>query len=257
VYISREGRELKSLNPDTPLGVASAFKLAVLQLIIEDIAEGKYAWRDVAQLRPEHKSIPTGFLHTWPDHSWLTIESLAALMISRSDNAATDILMGIVGRERLEALYPRNRPFLSTRQLFTLKARQNKDLLARYMSFNASGRISLLPEVLARPQIKPSDIPFTPQLALEWFFSARELCTRMEGVAALPMMGINPGVVDPKEWSLVGFKGGNEAGVVNLTTFLEHKNGTHYCIAATWNHPKGVSPWRFGNLVKGVVGKLK
>ena len=257
VFISREGRELGSINPDTPLGVASAFKLAVLQLVIEDIAEGKYAWHDVAQLRAEHKSIPTGFLHTWPDDSWLTIESLAALMISRSDNAATDILMGIVGRDRLEALYPRNRPFLTTRELFTLKAKQNKDLIARYMSFNASGRMSLLPEVMSRPQIKASDIPFTPQLSLEWFFTARELCTLMEGVATLPMMGINPGVVDPKEWNLVSFKGGNEAGVVNLTTFLENKSGGRYCVAATWNYEKGVSPWRFGNLYKGLVAKLK
>jgi beta-lactamase class A len=257
VFVSREGRELAGLYPDTPLGVASSFKLLVLQLIVEDIAGGKYGWRDVAQLRPEHKSIPTGFLHTWPDDSWLTIESLAALMISRSDNAATDILMGIVGRDRLESLSPRNRPFLSTRELFTLKAKQNKDLLARYMSFSTTGRANLLPQVLARPQIKPSDIPYTPQLALEWFFTTRELCTLMDGLAALPLMGINPGGIDPKEWSAVGFKGGNEAGVVNLTTFLEHKNGSRYCISATWNYEKGVSPWRFGNLYKGLVNKLK
>lgn len=257
VFVSQEGRELPGLYPDTPLGVASAFKLAVLQLVVEDIAEGKYAWRDVAQLRAEHKSIPTGFLHTWPDDSWLTIESLAALMISRSDNAATDILMGVVGRDRLETMFPRNRPFLTTRELFTLKAKQNKDLIARYMSFNATGRLSLLPEVMARPQIKANDIPYTPQLGLEWFFTARELCQLMEGVAALPMMGINPGVVNPKEWNTVSFKGGNEAGVVNLTTVVENKNGRRYCISATWNHQKGVSPWRFGNLYKALVAKLR
>ena len=36
---------------------------------------------------------------------------------------------------------------------------------------------------------------------VEWFYSARELCTLMDGVDHLPLMSINPGVAARRDWA--------------------------------------------------------
>ncbi|MGQ9871393.1 serine hydrolase [Leptodesmis sp.] len=55
-------------------------------------------------------------MQTWPDDSLLTVQSLAPLMISQSDNTVTDHLIHLVRREAIEAIAPCHRPFLSTRE---------------------------------------------------------------------------------------------------------------------------------------------
>ncbi len=60
----------------------------------------------------------------------------------------------------------------------------------------------------------------------------------MSDVADLPLMSINPGVANPKNWQKVAYKGGSEPGVINMTTWLQAKNGKNYCVVATWNNSK-------------------
>lgn len=49
-------------------------------------------------------------------------------------------------------------------------------------------------------------------------------------------MGINPGLANPNDWEKIAFKGGSEPGVLNLTSWLQGKNGKNYCVVATWNN---------------------
>src|SRR5690606_39753601 len=44
-------------------------------------------------------SLPTGILQEWPVGTPMTIQSLATLMISISDNTATDVLLRVAGRD--------------------------------------------------------------------------------------------------------------------------------------------------------------
>jgi beta-lactamase class A len=54
----REGKTTKAaLNPQTPLAVGSAFKLAVLKALKSEIASGKRSWKDVVQLHSSIKSL--------------------------------------------------------------------------------------------------------------------------------------------------------------------------------------------------------
>ena len=49
------------------------------------------------------------------------------------------------------------------------------------------------------------------------------------------VLGINPGLdINRKVWSYVGYKGGSESGVLNMTYLLRHKNGEWYAISASW-----------------------
>lgn len=262
LLILEDGRDRAALNPDMPLAVGSAFKLAVLAALKGQIGSGQRSWRDVVELRPEWKSFPSGILQDWPDGSPLSVHTLASLMISRSDNTATDVLIHLVGRGAVEALAPpRNRPFLTTREAFLLKAPRNQDLLSRYRAGDEASRREVLRELQNRP---PSTVGLEAALArgpvaldVEWFFTARELCATMAQVAEFPLMEITTGVANRRDWARVAFKGGSEPGVLNLTTFVEARNQKTYCVAATWNNDAHLDERRFVSLYGGMLDVLK
>jgi beta-lactamase class A len=258
-FLVLEGKSEKAaLNAKVPLGVGSAFKLAILNVLKSQIAAGKRSWRDVVELQSQAKSLPSGVLQTWPDGSLLTVQTLASLMISQSDNTATDTLLYLAGRENVEAIASRNQPFLTTRELFVLKSSKNQDLLKRYRAGNESEKRAVLEEVNKRSLPDISEFEGNPvALDVEWFFTAEELCKSMENVADLPLMSINPGVVNPKEWERVAFKGGSEPGVLNLTTWLQAKNGKTYCVVATWNHTATVDDAKLMNIYSAAIAGLK
>ena len=260
-FLVQEGKTIQAeLNSKTPLAVGSAFKLAVLKALKSEIASGKLTWKDVVQLQPNLKSLPSGMLQTWPDNAYLTVETLAALMISLSDNTATDILINLIGRQPIELVSPRNRPFLTTREAFVLKGSQNRNLLKRYRTSKEAQRRAILQELTRKPLPNVNEFEQTANpvaLDVEWFFTAEELCELMEQVADLPLMNINPGVTNAQDWQRVAFKGGSEPGVINMTTWLQAKNGKNYCVVATWNNNDApLEQQQFVSLYTGVIAKL-
>ncbi|NET60756.1 MAG: serine hydrolase [Symploca sp. SIO2E6] len=258
-FLVLEGNsELAALGADEPLAVGSAFKLAVLKALQQQIDTGILAWDDVVKLTEDQKSLPSGMLQTWPDGSLLTVQTLATLMISVSDNTATDMLINLVGRESIESFASRNRPFLTTREAFVLKNPQNQSLLEGYRQGDVASRRELINQL--QPYPLPSVNLFagdTVAVDVEWFFTTRELCQLMATVADLPLMSVNPGVARPNDWSRVAFKGGSEPGVLNLTTFLEAKDGKTYCVAATWNDTVALDETKFTAIYIGAIAGLK
>ena len=239
LLVLENGKELAALNPDEPLAVGSAFKLAVLAALKQEIEKGRLGWTSTAELKPEWKSLPSGILQDWPDGSPLTLHTLATLMISLSDNTAADVLIHTLGRERIEAVSPRNRPFLTTREAFILKDPDNEQWLQRYLQEDAEQRWALLAEIKNLSLPHATSFPPKPTaLEVEWFFTVRELCDLIAEVGDLSLMGVNPGLAARENWARVAYKGGSEPGVLNLTTGLVSKSGKRYCVSATWNNPK-------------------
>ncbi|BAZ65683.1 putative beta lactamase-related protein [Fischerella sp. NIES-4106] len=260
-FLVQEGKTTQAaLNTKIPLAVGSAFKLAVLKALKSQIEADKRTWKDIVQVQSSVKSLPSGILQTWPNGTYLTVQTLAALMISISDNTATDLLINLIGRQHIESVSPRNRPFLTTRELFILKASKNRELLKRYRKSDEAQRRIILTEVAKKPLPNANEFDPAKPVALdvEWYFTAEELCGLIEQVADLPLMSINPGIViDRKDWQQVAFKGGSEPGVLNLTTWLQAKNGKNYCVVATWNNSDApVEESKFMALYTGVVAKL-
>ncbi len=254
-----EGKTTRaSLNPTLSLGVGSAFKLAVLSTLKTQIAQKKLTWETIVPLQANYKSLPSGTLQTWPDSTVLTVQTLAALMISQSDNTATDHLIQRVGRENIEAIAPQNKPFLMTRELFQLKAASNTASLERYRKGTIDQKRSILKELANQPLPKVSDLSTEPKaLDMEWFFTPEQLCQLMNNVSELPLMSINPGIARSQDWQKIAFKGGSEPGVLNLTTSVTAKNGKQYCIAATWNSDRPVDEAKFTTLYAGLLQSLR
>ncbi|MGK7891441.1 MAG: serine hydrolase [Leptolyngbyaceae cyanobacterium] len=244
LLVTQDGNDLAAINPDMPIAVASAFKLAVLAKLQEQIDAGTLSWDTVVELQPEWKSLPSGIIQDWPDGSQLTLDTLATLMILISDNTAADALIQILGREAVEAIAPRNQPFLTTKEAFTLKNPANAALLKQYQVGSATTRRQVLSELGVGAASPTGNSPLPDKNVLmnlpinldaEWWFTPRELCRLMEQVAPLPAMQINPGVANPETWSQIAFKGGTEPGVLNLTTWLQNSQGQTYCVTGTWN----------------------
>lgn len=257
LLVLRNGQELAGLNPDESLAVGSSFKLAILNALWEEIKAGRRSWSEVVELRPEWKSLPTGILQNWPEGAPVTLHTLAALMISLSDNTASDALLAVLGREQVERWSGQNRPLLSTREAFALKNPENRGILERYIRADEAERRRLLPELGQAPLPSPTLFtggPVVPEV--EWFFSARELCRLIEGVADLPLMAINPGPVRPKSWRRIAYKGGSEPGVLNLTAFLSSNQGHRYCVVATWNSQTMLDEDGFVSLYSGLLELL-
>ncbi|MEL7502204.1 MAG: serine hydrolase [Cyanobacteria bacterium J06554_6] len=258
LLVMRDGAELAAVAADRPLAIGSAFKLLILQALQAQIESGEHAWDEVVPLQAEYRSLPSGRLQDWPVGSPMTVQTLATMMISESDNTATDHLLALVGRDAVEALTPRNRPFLSTREFFSLKDPQNQALLRRYRDGSERERRGVLGEIATLPLPSVNIFNNGPvALDVEWFLSARELCRTIATVADLPSMQVNPGLVDPNHWQRVAFKGGSEPGVINFTTDLLADDGHRYCIAATWNNPEGVDEIEFSTLYRSAVAAMR
>lgn len=257
VLVLTDGKEVLAHDADVPMAVGSAFKLAVLDALRTRIEAKKAAWSDVVRLEAKHKAVPSGTLQSWPDRAPLTLHTAASLMISQSDNTATDVLLDYVGRDTVEKLAPGNAPFMSTRDAFVLKERSHAPLLARWRAADAAARRKMLPDLA---QSKLDDARYddeTPTVDVEWMFTARRLCELMARTKDLDVTRINPGVAAPKDWDLAAYKGGSEAGVLNMTTWVE-KAGKKHCVVTTWNDPaKPVEGSKLRSLHASVLAGLR
>ncbi len=256
--ILKNGHEIAAYNAERALGSGSTFKLAVLNALRQQIASGKHRWSDVVALQSAWKSLPSGVLQAWPNGAPLTLATLATEMISISDNTAADSLIHIVGRDAIRPYGGSNVPFFTTREMFAIKSKKNEALRARYRTGNAPQRAAVLSELDKQPLPDVGQLDQDPSLSdIEWHFTNRQLCALMQGVADLPLMSVNPGVASPSQWKRVAYKGGSDWGVISMTTWLEAKDGAHYCVSASWNDSTApVVETTFGTLYATVLGAL-
>ena len=164
-----DGERRAGENADVPLAVGSAFKLFVLDALRRAAEAGAHARDDVVTLERRHRSHPGGILQDWPAGTPLTLGTLAQLMISRSDNTATDLLVETLGREAVESASP-FAPLLTTRELFVLRG--DAGLETRYARADEDGRRALL-DGLAGHDLPPlPSLSPAPLEGVEWYASA-------------------------------------------------------------------------------------
>lgn len=238
LLVTRDGEVLAAHEPDRALAVGSAFKLAVLAALDEAIMAGRARQQEVLWLEPGDRSLPSGFLQDWPAGSPLTLHSLAALMVSQSDNTATDALIRRLGREQVEAwLPPEARPLLTTREYFLLAGRARAAERAAWMAGDEAARRALLAGLPPDPPDLADVLGGGAPIAFGWQLSARTLCGLMDRVIGLNVLAIEPSGADPAEWEAVGFKGGSvEGGLAFVAGFLD-RSGAKLCLALIWNDP--------------------
>lgn len=253
ILVTENGVALHAKDAEAALAVGSAFKLGVLKALRQQIDSGSKSWDEVAELEAGDISLPSGMLQGWPPGAPLTLHTLASLMISISDNTATDVLMRVVGRDAVEAALG-IAPALTTRELFVLKG--ERELMARYIAGDLVAKRAVLEEVATRPLPDGSKALSPHDAGAEWYVPPTALCALIEAVADLDMVRINPGVANKRDWAQVAFKGGSESGVLNLTTAVTARDGTRYCVAASWNDSKPIDEAKATSAYATLLSKL-
>ena len=247
-----------SLNPDRQFAIGSTFKLYILSALARSVESGERNWNDVLTI--DRASFPSGQMHNWPKGAPVTLHTLATMMISISDNTATDILLHALGRSTVEAELrrighsapSRTLPFLSTLEMFGLKGSEIN--MRRYIKADEAGRRLILADFeddVAGDPAKVEPPRFATPTAidtLEWFASGRDLeklvrrLSEIHDPVVRQIMSVSKGLPDgaTADWGYVGYKGGSEPGVLNLTWLLQSKQGRYYVLAMSWNNPEAV-----------------
>ena len=242
------------LDPGRPLAIGSTFKLWILAELSRQVQAGERRWSDVVTL--DRRSLPSGQMQAWPQGAPVTLHTLASLMISISDNTATDMLLHVLGRENVERMMAtigvedaaRNRPFLSTLELFRLKTALDADL-AVWAAADETERRRLLAEryaATAPDGVDPARFAGPPLhiAELEWFASADDLVRTLDWLRrhgdeqTHGILAISPGGPPTlrQDFGYIGFKGGSESGVINLSWLVRSRSGIWHALTGGWNN---------------------
>lgn len=116
-----------------PLG--SIFKLYVLAELARSVAAGERSLDDELVIEDAKKSLPSGEMQNLAAGTKVELRDAAREMIRISDNTATDHLLFLLGRERVESglaqcfhsAPERLKPFLSTLEMFAIKSLKKTD----------------------------------------------------------------------------------------------------------------------------------
>ena len=234
--------------------VASTFKLYVLAELASQVQAGRRSWSDVVPI--VEKSYSSLATQNWPRSTPVTLQTLATWMISVSDNAATDALMRVLGRDAVEEKLAtighsdpdKALPMLTTVEAFALKT--NIGLRTRFQNANEAAQRSLLAteaDALKFERIDPALLGSGPVAidSIEWFASPADIANVLDSIrrtgnqAALDVLAVNTGVAptNAAKWKYLGYKGGSEPGVISMSFLTQSKAGDWYAISGAWNNP--------------------
>ena len=242
-------RPVHEVDADRKNPLGSAFKLYFLGALERRTTD----WNTNLPIREEWKSLPSGVLQDRPAGTDITLRQHADLMISISDNTATDHLIHHLGRDavlrQMKATGnhdPRNHPFLTTRELFTLKGFRYPVLADAYLSLPRPLRPALRPALAAVPRtaIQPWSEPRDLD-SIEWFGSANDMCRVLANLDAMHSPRVDHALsiedagigLDRTEYPEIWFKGGSEQGLLVLNHLARTDDGRTAVVTVMLSDP--------------------
>ena len=249
-----DGSERSELNGQEQFAIGSTFKLYVLAELASQIEAGQRKWSDVVSL--DARAYSSSATQGWPRGTPVTLQTLATWMISVSDNAATDELIRVLGRDAVEqklasighSAPDKALPLLTTVEAFALKS--NPALRARFEKASEAQQRDILDNDAAALSYDGVDLsrfgsgPVAID-SIEWFASPADIALlmnhlrRIDSKTALDIMAVNKGVAPASaaKWKYLGYKGGSEPGVIAMSFLAQSKAGDWYAISGSWNNP--------------------
>ncbi len=233
----------------TPRNIASIGKLYVLGAVAEAVDAGDLAWDDEVEVTDELRSLPSGRLQDEPAGTTVTVAEAAELMITISDNTATDLLIDAVGREAVEDALTAlghgdaddTRPFLTTREVFQLLWQVEDDLREEYADADLDRRRELLEDLQDEDlEVAAETVTSAPPEVdrIGWFASPDELC---EALVALRELGTSEGLAPVADalqgnpivrvgdaWTGSRAKGGSLPTVLGFAWDLDRQDGRSF-----------------------------
>lgn len=232
--------------------IGSIFKLYILAELAAQIDAGTRKWSDTTPLTRRSFSSPA--TQSLPLGTPVTLEQFASWMIAVSDNAASDELLFLLGRDRIEARVrmvghsapEKTLPFLSTVEAFLLKS-DFKATRAKYVGASEAKQRALLKRKISGigfEKINLDTLIAKPAAidSIEWFAAPNDVVLlmdhlrRMNNKVALEIMAKSVAPTTAKRWTYVGSKGGSELGVIAASFLAQAPSGGWYVISGSWNN---------------------
>ena len=263
VYLTRfkSHKALIDIQSKSKMALGSEFKLYVLNYLSTKILNNELKWTDDITIQEKFKSLPGGKLQNEVDGKKISIKDVASLMISISDNTATDHLIGLLGSENilksiknLNSFYSLNDPFMTTMDLFRIRT-LNLSEMNSYLKLSVQDKKKYLENLALNLDRKktstllekwesPKDIE-----TAEWFASTQDICHVIEKLnsqsakddSIRKILAINVPfleVDDNPYFDYLGYKGGSEPGVLTMTFLLKSKNNKWGCLSVAYNNTK-------------------
>lgn len=234
-------------NKRTPLG--STFKLFVLDTLLQQIKEKKLSCENELKISNSLKSLPSGVFQTKEEGEEFSLYEYALKMISISDNTATDHLIDKLGRTSVERQikkrglklsYGWNRPFLTTKELFQVRAIFEAEDYKKYASNTTTGRLVQLQKVakLKNDQVMNELSKWqTPRgvLDTEWFSTPKDICALLQTFdqdndeKINSILSSNTPFAEKDLFDQIYYKGGSEPGVLQMAYYFK-KDQDRYCL---------------------------
>jgi beta-lactamase class A len=255
-----EAVTLFGVRADERVAVGSTFKLFIFATLVDEVNHGRRQAANVMLLRPEQIGPPSSELADWPIGSPVTLHTLTLKMISISDNTATDHLLYLLGRRRIERQMATvghgdpaiNRPLLSTREMTALRDKKSGMPGLEYQKLDEAAKRKFLAKLSdGRPNYDALDFDTGAYKVSEWYASPLDMARTLRWIRAHTEPGLPAHelrailAVDPKMphdsaiWPYVGFKGGSEDQLLAGNWLLQHKNGKWYTMHVYYNNPNG------------------
>lgn len=223
-----------------PFPSGSVVKLLVLAAVADQVRAGELAWEEELTLTPEVVSLPSGELQDRPEGSTVSVREAAGLMISVSDNTATDLLIDRLGQGALRdtavaaGLDPTAiMPVPSTRQVFQLGWQVDSEVRTRWAeALVPERREAMLADLPAELDLDPATVTEPRwQDGIGWFLTGAQICTlhaRLQQLAEDPdgeplreILAANPGLPSPEDVAYQAYKGGSLPGVLAMSFYVE------------------------------------
>lgn len=223
-----------------PVPSGSVVKLLVLSAVADAVAAGDLAWDDELTLTAEHTSLPSGVLQDREPGSTVTVREAAGLMISISDNTATDLLIEAAGQPALRSAAEaagvdatRIMPVATTRQFFQLGWQVDTEVRNRWAEAAVpETREAILADLPEELDLDPATVTEPRwEVGVDWFLTGAEICglhARLQqqagseaGEPVREILAENPGIGPVGGVAYQAFKGGSAPGVLAFSFYTE------------------------------------
>jgi beta-lactamase class A len=252
-------RMLYGIRPLERFAVGSTFKLFILGTLADEVNADRRGLAGVMRLRADLVGPPHSEMASWPVDSPVTLQALALKMISISDNTATDHLLYLLGRQRVErqmaamgdAHADWNRPLLSTREMTMLRDKATGMLGRAYQKLDEAAKRKFLDRFTGVPDYDKFDFDTAAYDVAEWYATPLDMANALawlknntqENQPAHALRGVLAVETklphDAKIWPYVGFKGGSEDQLLAGNWLLKNANGRWYTFHVFYNNPAG------------------
>jgi beta-lactamase class A len=234
------------LNEDTVMPTASLIKVPILVALYQFVHEGAADLQDRIQYREDQYCLGSGVLVHMTPGAEMTVRDAAALMIVISDNIATNMMIDLVGLDRINQTM--RDTGLEQTTIFRRLGDRGAGLEARNMSVSTAREMTRLLELIARHEA------VSPEASQDMLRILRRQDYRHELSGRLPWNELNR--LDNHKENWVAEKGGAFLNGIRTSGAIFHGERAAFVMSAFCEGGSGPGTGRDseGNHLLGDLG---